>query len=245
MPRKLNHSQRSIIAQAADLTGSQVKNRDFDKQSKGVFEMFADDMQPLLHDGETGTLFLPCSVSVDGKDLLGAALTLSNRTVLAWAVGGFRIHTTTAIIEHAKVTNVRVYKRKSGRFSPLLDTLKIRETREWEVVMVPGANAWLSSALRTALTTRQRPMYGPRHTLASDQRPATSGDLRRAGAPLATATYAKVDHAPLRPITPEISTGSYRRLSGIAEIDQPGVCDQQPVDQVPLVATERHLNLQR
>lgn len=132
--RDIALSAQDIVIESANAAITTVGTDDFAKLTKHALNLTGSEVAQHVNADDVPGLFSPVDVEMDGKDRLGAILTLEDRAIIAWTVGTFRMKNFEAVIPRASIDELELTTRPGGSMTKDRDLLRVRAgTQNWSL----------------------------------------------------------------------------------------------------------------
>lgn len=131
----LSEVAQDIVADALTRGMQILERRDFIKTSRNAWQILGKAMVPMIKDSDTGVLFFPVAVRVEGKDQIGAALVLQDRFLLASITGKFGAQPVATEVRFDEITDITRSENRGQYVSTLSG-----DGRKWVLSWPPIMN---------------------------------------------------------------------------------------------------------
>ena len=122
------------VLASAEAAVNTVGTDRFLKLSTYAVRLTGTEISRRIEDGEDPGLFAPADIVIDGKDRVGAILTLADRLIVAWTVGTLRIKNFEAVVPYDSIQRVERMSRPGSAMSKEREVLEIVADSTWTVV---------------------------------------------------------------------------------------------------------------
>jgi hypothetical protein len=152
-------SAEQVLIDSANAAIGTVETDDFAKLTKYARGLTGAEVSRHIQPTDEPGLFSPVDVEKDGKDRAGSILALSERAIIAWTVGTFRIKNYEIVIPSTSIKTLEQRTRPGGAMSKDREVLYI-ETSDGVTWNLAFPNAfdggrsivpWLEGVLTGAL----------------------------------------------------------------------------------------------
>lgn len=110
-PLRCPSLSRRAVVDSANAAVNTVATDVFVKLTKNTLNLTGDEIGRHVKSTDGPRLFSPLEVITDGKDRLGAILTLDDRAVLGWTVGTFRMKNFETVIPYSSIESIELGTR--------------------------------------------------------------------------------------------------------------------------------------
>jgi hypothetical protein len=124
-----------ILKEAAIVTAAKAGTDRCVKMVENSLKLCGKAILPYIHRGDESGLFVPLLVKHQGKEQPGCILTLSDRAVLAWITGTFRVKNFEAVIPYSSIEWIEAEAEPASRTSAARDVLRILAEDEWTIIL--------------------------------------------------------------------------------------------------------------